>query len=103
MKKDVKKIISALSDPLALVSKPYAAVAGRLGMPEARLLSRIQAYKDAGVIRRVGTVLGHFKVGYKCNALVMWQVKEPKLEAAGRIFAGFPQVTHCYARQTYPD
>lgn len=97
-----KKIVIALSDPLTLVPDPYAVVAKKLGIPESLLLEKIRAYKEAGIIRRVGTVLGHFKVGYKCNALVMWQVDESKLEATGKICAGFPQVTHCYARRTYP-
>ena len=100
--KSDKRIVIALSAPLALVPQPYAAVAKRLGMPETRLLEKIRHYKEAGIIRRVGTVLGHFKVGYKCNALVMWQVDEARLELVGKICATFPQVTHCYARQTYP-
>jgi DNA-binding Lrp family transcriptional regulator len=98
-----KKILFALSEPLALVPQPYAVIAKRLGMPEAELLEKIGEYQKAGFIRRVGTVLGHFKVGYKCNALVLWQVKPAKLEAAGKTFAGFPQVSHCYARQIYPQ
>ncbi|MBF0593616.1 MAG: Lrp/AsnC family transcriptional regulator [Candidatus Omnitrophica bacterium] len=98
-----KKVVLGLSDPLELVSQPYKIVAERLGISEQRLLRIIRKYKSAGLIRRVGTVLGHFKAGYKCNALVMWQVEDAGLETAGKIFAGFPQVTHCYARQTYPD
>lgn len=98
-----RKILFALAAPLELVPQPYAAIAGRLGMEEARLLAKIREYKKGGLIRRVGTVLGHFKVGYKCNALVCWQVNPSMLEATGGIFAGFPQVTHCYARKTYPD
>lgn len=96
-----KRIVLGLSDPLELIARPYKAVADRLGIPESRLLTRINEYKDAGIIRRVGTVLGHFKAGYKCNALVMWQVEESRLEDVGKICASFPQVTHCYARQTY--
>ena len=98
-----QKMIFALSEPLALVPKPYEVVARRLKMPEVELLSKISEYKKTGIIRRVGVVLGHLKVGYKCNALVMWQVDESRLEAAGKVFASFAQVTHCYARQTYPS
>ena len=97
------KILFALAEPLAIVPRPYAAVADRLGMPERELLSRIRKYKKAGVVRRVGTVLGHFMVGYKCNALVLWKVDEHDLETVGRIFASFPAVTHCYARRSYQE
>ncbi len=97
-----KKIVVALSRPLALISRPYAAIARRLGMTESQLLGKIREYKSGGIIRRVGIVLGHFQAGYRCNALVLWQVDEVRLAETGTLCAGFPQVTHCYARQTYP-
>ncbi len=97
-----KKIIHALADPLKLVPRPYAAIAQELGMDEAALLVKIGQYKKEGLIRRVGVVLGHFQAGYKSNALVSWNVPENDLEVQGRLLAAFPQVTHCYVRQTYP-
>ena len=51
----------------------------------------------------MGIVYGHFKMGFNANALVVWQVPEEKLEATGKIFAGFSAVTHCYARKAYPQ
>ena len=98
-----KKLIHALADPLKLVPRPYAAIAQELGMDEAALVVKIGQYKKEGLIRRVGVVLGHFQAGYKSNALVSWNVAENDLEVQGRLLAAFPQVTHCYVRQTYPQ
>lgn len=98
-----KEIIFALAEPLKLVKQPYAAIAKELGIDEETLLTKIRQCKAAGVIRRVGVVLGHFKAGYTSNALVSWNVAEADLEAQGKLLAAFPQVTHCYVRQTYPQ
>ncbi|MEI8012372.1 MAG: Lrp/AsnC family transcriptional regulator [Candidatus Omnitrophota bacterium] len=98
-----RKIIRALAEPLKLVPQPYTAIAEELGMDEADLLAMIRQYKEAGVIRRVGVVLGHFKAGYTSNALVSWNVAAPDLDTQGKLLAAFPQVTHCYVRQTYPQ
>ncbi|MBF0386388.1 MAG: Lrp/AsnC family transcriptional regulator [Candidatus Omnitrophica bacterium] len=102
MTSTLKKTVLGLTAPLALVPEPYAAVAAGLGISQTSLFSRIKKYKSAGIVRRVGVVLGHYKAGYKSNALVMWQVAEPKLAFVGKVMAKFPQVTHCYARKTYP-
>ena len=96
-----KKIVFALSEPLALVPRPYAGIASRLGMDESELLATIRGYQKAGIIRRVGVVLGHFRAGYKCNALVAWKVAPKDLSAVGKLMADFPQVTHCYSRKVF--
>ncbi|MBF0330959.1 MAG: Lrp/AsnC family transcriptional regulator [Candidatus Omnitrophica bacterium] len=98
-----RKILFVLSAPLELVPRPYAAPAAQAGLTEKALLQKIKAYKKAGLIRRVGVVLGHFKAGYKCNALVAWKIDPAVLELTGNILAGFAQVTHCYARRTFPQ
>ncbi|MBF0618536.1 MAG: Lrp/AsnC family transcriptional regulator [Candidatus Omnitrophica bacterium] len=103
MKSAFRKTIFALTEPLALVPAPYAAVAKRLGMSEQKLISRIAEYQSEGIIRRMGIVYGHFKMGYSANALVVWRVDEAQLEDAGKIFSAFTAVTHCYARQAYPE
>lgn len=100
--KILKKTLLALSEPLALVPEPYSAVAERLGVTEQELFTRIRGYTKAGIIRRMGIVLSHVKVGYRCNALVVWKVEKARLEKTGKVFAGFPQVSHCYARRSYP-
>lgn len=95
-----QKIISALQQDLPVVARPYAAVAKRLSMSEGRLLSEIRSLLERGVIRKVGAVLRHRRVGIKANALCVWQVPADKLTTVGELFAALPVVTHCYERQT---
>jgi len=101
MDKTLRKTVLALTEPFAITARPYAAVAKKLGITEQALISRIAAYQEEGVVRRMGIVYGHFKMGFNANALVVWQVPDAKLEATGKIFATFPAVTHCYARKAY--
>ncbi|MBF0121830.1 MAG: Lrp/AsnC family transcriptional regulator [Candidatus Omnitrophica bacterium] len=103
MNKVSRKILFALSEPFALVPEPYALVAKKIGISEMKLIDQIAQYQEEGIIRRLGIVYGHFKMGFSANALVVWKVAESDLENTGKIFAGFSAVTHCYARQSYPQ
>ena len=98
-----RDIIFALSKPLELVPSPFAILAGRLGIGEDSLLSELTRYKKDGIIRRVGAAMAHRKVGFTCNALVLWKVPESKLERMGEVFSVVPEVSHCYARTSYPN
>jgi DNA-binding Lrp family transcriptional regulator len=102
MKKVSRKIILALSEPLPLVARPYEAAARPLGIEEGDLLSAVRSLKKKGVIRRVGAVLGHRSAGLRANALIGWRVPARHMEHAGKVMAGFNEVSHCYARCAYP-
>jgi len=58
---------------------------------------------DSGIIRRFGATLHHQKAGFSANAMVAWIVPDSKVEEAGRIMAGFREVSHCYQRVTQGD
>lgn len=94
-------IIGELQQDLPIVPKPYALIAERLPVNEKELLRQIQSMLERGIIRKVGAVLRHRKVGIQANALCVWQVPEEKVAAVGGLFAALPAVTHCYERETY--
>ncbi len=98
-----RKVLFALTEPMALVPEPYAEPARRLGVSQKKLIAMIKDYEQQGIIRRMGIVYGHFKVGYASNALVVWKVAESKIEKTGKLFFKVPAVTHCYARNAYPQ
>ena len=101
MTKTEQQIINELQQDLPVVSRPYAAVATRLSMPEDRFLGEVRSMLERGVIRKVGAVLRHRRVGIRANALCVWQVPADRITAVGELFATLPAVTHCYERQTY--
>jgi DNA-binding Lrp family transcriptional regulator len=95
-------LVIALSRPLPVSVSPFRPLARRLGLTPEALLKEVRIFQEAGVIRRAGFVVDHNAVGIKANALAAWNVRPGDLDRAGRCFASFPEVSHCYARRAYP-
>jgi len=97
-----RALLAALTEGLPLEAAPYAAVGRRLGMAETEVLARLRALLAAGVVRRFGVVVRHHELGYRANAMIVWQVPEAAIDAAGRLLATQPGVTLCYRREPRP-
>lgn len=99
-----KKLIRLLQEHLPLVERPYAELAKRTGMREQEVLEKVAAWVDSGIIRRFGAIVRHQRMGYRANCMVVWKVVDPEVaNRAGEIFAGFPEVSHCYRRPEFED
>jgi DNA-binding Lrp family transcriptional regulator len=94
--------VRTLQRDLPLVPRPFATGAERLGLDEEALLARALELQEAGIMRRFGAVLRHRRVGYRANGMACWAVPESQIDSAGRLAAGYPQVSHCYHRPAYP-
>jgi DNA-binding Lrp family transcriptional regulator len=97
-----RRILAAIEQGLPLVPRPYAALADGLGLEEAEVTARIGALLKAGVIRRFGIVVRHRELGYRANAMVVWDVPDGIASEMGRRISGFPFVTLCYRRPRRP-
>jgi DNA-binding Lrp family transcriptional regulator len=73
-------------------------MAQTLGMTEAALISEVKRLAGRGLIRRFGATVRHQDLGYVANAMVVWDVPDSQVDEAGRIMAGFSEVSHCYRR-----
>jgi len=93
-----RELIAAIQQGLPLVSRPYAQVAAQLGMGEAEVIARLTELQDAGMIKRMGVVVRHRALGYRANAMVVWDVPDSELERVGRLLAAETCVTLCYQR-----
>ncbi len=98
-----KKIIGLLQDDMPMDPRPFAIMADQVGITEEQFLSMVKSMVDSGIIRRFGATLHHQKAGFSANAMVAWIVPDSKVEEAGRIMAGFREVSHCYQRVTQGD
>ena len=97
-----RPIMQALSDGLELVAQPFAALGAMLGRSEADIIARVHALAKARILTRVGVIVRHRALGWAANAMVVWQLPEDAIEAAGRALAQVPGVTLCYHRRTQP-
>lgn len=98
-----KKIISRLQGDLPLVEFPFKQLAAEVGTTEEEVLERVQSYLDAGIMRRLGTILRHHLAGFTVNAMCCWVVPEEKVEETGNIMASFKEASHVYQRPTFHD
>lgn len=99
-----KELISELDQQIPLTERPFFALAEKLGQTEETVLSTLRAWKEQGVLRRIGAILYHREAGFKANAMCVWPV-DGDIAGAGRRVAARPEVTHCYQRprlETFP-
>ena len=95
-------LLQALSEGLALVPHPYAALAASLGRDEQGLLDRLRILQSAGIITRLGVIVLHRGMGWTANAMIVWDIAEDQIPEAGPLAATCPGVTLCYQRKTVP-
>lgn len=92
-----KKILKIIQEEFPLVEAPFADVAGRLGLSEDEVISRITALKEAGIVRRIGAVLDAGSLGV-ATVLCAARVDRSRIEGAAAAVSSFGQVTHNYER-----
>jgi siroheme decarboxylase len=93
-----RRLLSAIEDGLPLVPQPYAAVARRLGLGEADVLARLRRLRADGIVSRFGLVVRHHELGYRANAMAVWNVPDADVDDTGRRLAAYDFVTLCYRR-----
>ena len=84
---------------LPLVPEPFADWARALGCGHAEVQARIQAWLDAGTLRRLGLVVRHHEVGFSANAMTVFDAPDDVVDALGARLAVQPGITLCYRRE----
>ena len=93
-----RELIAAIQGGLPLVAKPYAVIGAQLGLTEAAVIERLDTLQAAGMIKRLGVVVKHRALGYRANAMVVWDVPDDDIKRIGEMLAGEECVTLCYQR-----
>ena len=93
-----RNIIQATQGGFALVSEPFAEVAELTGSDAPTVINRLSRMIDDGVIRRIGAVPNHYRLGLKSNGMSVWDVVENRLDALGEEIGKLDFVSHCYQR-----
>lgn len=95
-----KRVIARLQGDLPLVSRPFAGIAGELGLSESQVVERIKRLAEGGAMRRFGATLRHQRSGFPANVMVAWRVDPADADRVGGNLAAHRRVTHCYLRKT---
>lgn len=93
-----REIIRATQGGLPLCARPYHAVAEALGLDAAEVMARLRRMLAAGIIRRIGAVPNHYRLGYRANGMSVWDVPDERIAELGRRVGALPFVSHCYRR-----
>ncbi|MCU7922632.1 MAG: AsnC family protein [Candidatus Thiodiazotropha sp. (ex Dulcina madagascariensis)] len=96
------RLVCAIQSGLPLVPRPYAGIAAELGITESEVIARLKHLLERGDIRRFGVVVRHRELGYRANAMVVWDVPDERVSEIGRLIGRQACVTLCYRRPRRP-
>ena len=93
-----RRLIRATQAGLPLVPRPYEAVGAALGISGEQVRERLQSMLDAGLIRRIGAVPNHYRLGFTANGMSVWDVADDRVDELGERIGQLVGVSHCYRR-----
>jgi len=96
-----RRIIRATQAGLPLVPRPYEAIGALLGVSGEQIRQRLQAMLAQGLIRRIGAVPNHYRLGFTANGMSVWDVADDRVDELGQRIGALPGVSHCYCRQRH--
>ncbi|ERS90934.1 protein nirL [Marinobacter sp. C1S70] len=93
-----------LENGLPLTPRPYQTLAERTGLSEQQVMNAVSQWQQQGLIKRLGLVVKHRTLGYRANAMVVWNVPDDRVSTLGEAMAAAACVTLCYQRpRRLPD
>lgn len=99
-----RALIAATQDGLPLVPDVWAEVGRKVGLSEEEVIERFARMRDAGIVRRIGAVPNHYRLGLGHNGMTVWDVADTEVDRLGALVGALDFVTHCYRRpRALPD
>jgi DNA-binding Lrp family transcriptional regulator len=93
-----QKLREILECGLPHVTQPYLAIAEKISASEAQVLAQIEYWQTDGLVKRFGLVVKHRQLGYKANAMVVWNIADEQVASVAAMFSSCPEVSLCYRR-----
>ncbi|WP_101068477.1 siroheme decarboxylase subunit beta [Roseovarius salinarum] len=97
-----RALVQHLLRGLPLEPRPYAGIARALGREAAEVQERIRRLVAARIISRFGVIVRHRALGWRANAMVVWDIDHDAITRAGPVLAAQPGITLCYERRPVP-
>lgn len=92
------ELVAAIQNGIPLASRPYAEIGASAGISEQEVMTCLAQLIEQGVIRRLGVVVRHHELGYRANAMVVWDVPDDRAGEIGHCLGQLDCVTLCYRR-----
>ena len=97
-----RQLLEQIQLGLPVCSRPYAEIGVRIDMPETEVIARLTQLKQQGLIKRMGVIVKHQQLGYRANAMIVWNVPDDLIKQLGGHISRFSFVTLCYQRPRQP-
>lgn len=99
-----RRLVAATQSGLPLVARPYEALGAMLGTSGAAVCECLAQWLDQGLVRRIGAVPNHYRLGFTANGMTVWDVDDESVDGLGERIGALPFVSHCYRRPRHrPD
>lgn len=98
-----RRIIEATQAGLPLTPEPCETLAHDLRVDAWEVVERLAGMLETGMIRRVGAVPNHYRLGLRGNGMTVWDLPDDKVDELGRLVGGLDFVSHCYRRPRHRD
>lgn len=92
-----RRLLDEFQQELPLCSRPFAAMAAKLGVTEEEVIKRLTALEARGAISRVGPVFRPKRLG--ASTLAAMAVPPEYLEEVADLVSALPEVNHNYERE----
>lgn len=97
-----RDILQALTTGMSLCNRPFAEIGKPLNRSEKDILDRVSDLQAGGIISRLGVIVRHRALGWRSNAMVVWDIPSDRIDQAGPALSAHPGVTLCYERRPVP-
>ena len=93
-----RRVIAGIQSGLPLTSRPYAEIGKTIGMSESEIIECVRSLLERGLIKRMGVIVRHRELGYRANAMVVWDLPDQQISALGKCMGRFEFIPLCYRR-----
>ena len=93
-----RSVVRRLQGSIPLTRDPLADAAVEIGYAHEELLELLNAWEQCGILRRIGLIVRHHRLGFMANSMCVWPAPREHIESAGKALARHREVTHCYQR-----
>ena len=93
-----RRLIAATQAGLPLVERPYDVIGAQLGVSGEAVRERLDGMLREGLVRRIGAVPNHYRLGYTANGMTVWDVDDASVDMLGEKIGALDFVSHCYRR-----
>jgi len=97
-----RRLVQATQGGLPLAEEPYAIVARDLKLEPETVIARLERMVASGVIRRIGAVPHHYRLGLRGNGMSVWDVDDDVIDKLGQQISELDFISHCYQRPRHP-